>query len=91
VGEYTILEAEEPVDISEKKVMNIISLLNGREDLIDLSHMVETRLLFSLIPRTDAESPTKILFRTHDGVGVSKENALLSLQRGILNEQDTVH
>ncbi len=90
VGEYTVLQSDEDAELSEKKMMNIISLLNGKEDMIDLSSAVNTRLLFSLVPRTDEKTPTKVMFRTYDGVGVSTENALLSLERGILNESSTI-
>ena len=47
VGDYTVLDAAEPEDLSERKVMNLISLLNGRKTLIQLGHetMDESQVL----------------------------------------------
>lgn len=91
VGDYTVLAMDEDLELSEKKMMNVVSLLNGKKDLIDLSGMVKSPLLFSMVPRTEKRAPTKIIFRTYDGTGVSVENALLTLERGILNEHSTKH
>lgn len=87
VGEYIVLETEEDPEITEKKVMNVVSLLNGKDNLIDLSEMVDSRLLFQMVPRTNDQDPTKIIFRTHDGDGTSTENAVFTIEKGVINEQ----
>ncbi|MCB1651414.1 MAG: hypothetical protein KDI46_05110 [Alphaproteobacteria bacterium] len=86
VGEYTLLDTTEDLEITEKTVMNIISLLNGRENLIKIDSLTENKLLFNIVPKTDENDPTKIIFRTHDGKGVSTENAVLILEKGVLHE-----
>jgi hypothetical protein len=87
VGEYIVLDADEDIDLSEKKMVNLISILNGKKDLIDLGNLTKTRLLFNIVPRASDSDPTKIIFRTHDGAGVSKENAVMTIEKGVLNEE----
>ncbi len=86
VGEYTLLDTSEAIDITEKKVMNLVSLLNGRKGLIELGNLTKTRVLFTIVPKSSEEDPTKIVFREHDGNGPSKENAVLILEKGVINE-----
>jgi hypothetical protein len=81
VGEYTLLDTSEDLDLTEKKVMNIVSLLNGRKALIELGNLTKTRVLFTIVPKSSEEDPTKIVFREHDGSGPSKENAVLILEK----------
>jgi len=38
-------------------------------------------------PRQNDTDPSKIIFRTYDGEGVSTENAMLVLERGIFDEE----
>lgn len=86
VGEYIVLDTEEDVDLTEKKMGNLVTLLNGKRDLTDFGNLTKTRLLFNIVPRTADEDPTKIIFRTHDGAGVSKENAVFTIEKGVLDE-----
>ena len=84
VGEYTLLDREEDLSITEKKVMNIVSLLNGKQSLLDLGNLTKTRVLFTIVPKKSVEDPTKIIFRDYDGSGPSEENAVLTLEKGVL-------
>lgn len=86
VGEYIVLNADEERDLTLKKVNNLVRLLNGKKDLEDLGRLTDTRLLFNIVPRSNDNDPTKIIFRTHDGDGVSEENAVFTIEKGILDE-----
>lgn len=87
VGEYTLLDMAEDPELTEKTVMNIISGLNGRRDkLLNLQKMTSDRLLFQIVNKEtlDADEHITIMFRTHDGKGVSKENAVLKIEKGVI-------
>lgn len=87
VGTYEVIDASEVESLSEKKVSNVVKLLCGKTTLENLSDQVDTRLLYELKPRANEIDPTTICFRTYDGDGVSEENAVLTLQKGVLNER----
>lgn len=89
VGEYTLLDPAEDLALTEKKVMNIVSLLNGRRKLLELGNLTKTRVLFTIVPKSSEEDPTKIIFRNYNGSGPSEENAVLVLEKGVLNESQT--
>lgn len=87
VGEYLLLETDEDPELTEKKVMNVIALLNGKEGgLLDLGELTKTRVLFNVVPKKDENDPTKIIFRNHGGEGTSEENAILTLIKGVLKD-----
>jgi len=79
VGDYTVLDNSEDVKISEKKLMNLVSLLNGNDELINLGEQTKSRLLFHRKPKKDPQDPTQVIFYTFEGEGVSRENAILTL------------
>lgn len=81
-GQYTVLDQEEQKDLSERKVMNLIALMNGRQ-AVDLGHLTGSRMLYQVLPKKIDSDPTKVIFRTHDGKGVSKESALFEIRRGV--------
>lgn len=89
VGKYTLLDPAEDLALTEKKVMNIVSLLNGRRKLLELGNLTKTRVLFTIVPKSSEEDPTKIIFRNYNGSGPSEENAVLVLEKGVLNESQT--
>jgi len=62
VGDYTVLDKEEDLSLSEKKVMNLISLLNGRKRLMQLGHETNSRILYNIVSEKDEENKTKVLF-----------------------------
>lgn len=86
IGEYTVLDLDEESELSEKRVMNLISVMNQRKRTIDLSSLTNTRILYSIVPIKPEDTDQKIIFRTYDGAGVSKENAILVIDRGVINE-----
>lgn len=81
VGDYTILDRSESVELAEKKLQNIISLMNGRERVVDLSEACAgTRTLYQLCPRSEDSEKQRIILRTFDGQHVSRETALLQIE-----------
>ncbi len=82
VGDYTVLDLDEDSMLSEKKVMNLVALMNDSDDLIDMRKETGTRLLYYKAP-TDEPNKTRIIFYTLGAQGVSTENAVLSLEEGL--------
>jgi hypothetical protein len=80
VGDYTVLDPSEPLDISEKKIMNLVTLLNGNKELIPLGDQTKSRLLFHRKPKKEQDAKTEVIFYTQSGQGVSKENAILTIE-----------
>lgn len=79
VGDYTVLDLSEDLGLAERKVINLVALLNGRENnLMDVGDGLDTRLLYQRIPSDDGQE--RIMFRTLGYSGVSVENALLTLR-----------
>ena len=72
VGDYILINKAEPHDITEKKLQNLMTLLNGKKDLIDLSNLTTTRVLYTVVPEAKAGNQTKIILKDYDGSGVSK-------------------
>jgi hypothetical protein len=84
IGDYVLLNKEEPRDITEKKVINLMSILNKKDELIDLSSLTNKRVLFTLVPEAQAGDQTKMIFKDYDGSGVSKDNAVFTIRKGVL-------
>jgi len=80
VGDYTVLDKDEDIALAEKKVMNLVSLLNGRKRLMELGHETKSRILYQIVSERDEENKTKVLFYHLGREGVSKENALFRLE-----------
>ena len=81
VGDYTVLDADEDLALSEKKVMNLISLLNGRKALMELGHETGIRVLYKVLDEGNSEHKKQVMFYTLGKEGVSLENALLRLEK----------
>lgn len=81
VGDYTVLDGLEDPSLSEKKVMNIISLLNGRKHLMNLGHETKARTLYKILTEADESNRQNIMFYNLGVEGTSIENALLRLER----------
>ena len=82
VGQYTVLDLSEEAHLSEKKIMNLISIMNGKTDLIDMSGDVAgTRLYFN--EGKEERGRKKVVFYKQDGTGVSTENALLLINKEV--------
>ena len=90
VGDYTLIDLKEKPDITEKKLINLISLMNGRKPLISFENLTEERVLFNIESSETSDSSDKkhekIVFRTYDGKGVSKENAVLTINKGVYDD-----
>ncbi|MES2728801.1 MAG: hypothetical protein V4621_01720 [Pseudomonadota bacterium] len=81
VGDYIVLDKGEEMSLSERKVQNLVTLMNGHMRLHDLRRdMNGARLLFQL---QDGEEGgrKKIVMRHFGGTGVSRENALLLIEK----------
>jgi hypothetical protein len=86
IGDYTLLDLSEAIEVTEKKVINLVALLNGKRDLVSLGNLTKTRLLYTIVQGTPESKNEKIIFRTYDGDGVSIENAVLNIEKGVFNE-----
>ena len=53
---------------------------------MQLGNLTQTRVLFTIVPKKTDDDPTKIIFRNHDGEGTSEENAVLTIEKGVLDE-----
>lgn len=84
VGDYVLLNKKEPRDITEKKVINLMTLLNGKDELIDMSSLTNSRVLYTIVPEAQAGNQTKMIFKDYDGSGVSKDNAVFTIRKGVL-------
>jgi hypothetical protein len=80
VGDYTVLDSKEDLGLSEKKVMNLISLLNGRKHLVQLGHETGTRVLYNVVSECDDDGKSRVLFYQLGKGGVSVENALFRIE-----------
>ena len=81
VGDYMVLDGAEDLSLSEKKVMNIVSALNGRGNLLQLGEQTKSRQLFHLINDGANGEPVKVMFYRYTGEGCSRENALFTIER----------
>jgi hypothetical protein len=79
VGDYTVLDKDEDIILAEKKVTNLVALLNGRKRLMQLGHETQSRILYNIVSEKDEENKMKVLFYKLEKQGVSTENALFRL------------
>ena len=84
-GEYTVIDTEEALELTEKKVINLIAVMNDKQELEYLGNLTKTRILFTIVPKRDGSEQQKIIFRTHNNKGVSTENAVLTLEKGVFS------
>lgn len=80
IGDYTVLDGKEDMSLSEKKVINLVSLMNGRKKLMQLGHETNARVLYNIVSENDDEGKTRIVFYHLGAEGVSVENALLRIE-----------
>jgi hypothetical protein len=88
IGDYTLIDTNEDLEITDKKVSNLITIMNGRKRLIDFTNLTNERVLFNIIPRDEDSTQQKVVFRTYNGEGVSKENAILTIEKGVFHERE---
>ena len=80
VGDYTLLDRSEDLSLTEKKVINLITLMNGGTDLVPLGEQTKSRLFFHRKPKLEGDAKTEVVFYAYTGEGVSKENAILTME-----------
>ncbi len=80
IGDYTILDEDEDMQLAERKVMNLVLRLNGETDLVQLGAQTRSRLLYHVKPKPEGDPRTEVIFYTQRGQGVSKENAILTME-----------
>lgn len=81
VGDYTMLDPHEDAAFAEKKVINLVALMNGRKNLMQLGHETGTRVLYRIVSERDDENKTRVMFYNLGKEGVSVENALFRIER----------
>ncbi len=86
VGDYVLINKKEKIEVTEKKLFNLMTLLNGKDDLIDISNLTSSRVLFTLVPEAQAGGQTKIILKDYDGSGVSKDNAVFTIRKGVFDD-----
>lgn len=86
IGEYTVLDLDEPAELTETRLLNLLSVMNKRSRTFDLSELTQSRILFNVIPVKPDDLNEKVIFRTYTGDGVSKENAMLTVKKGVFDE-----
>lgn len=86
IGDYTVLDWEEDPALTERKVMNLVTLLNGSAEIMDLREQADGRLLFHKKAKQEGESGQEFIFYNYKGNGVSQENALLTFQEEVIHE-----
>ncbi len=86
-GDYVLLNKEESREVTDKKVINVMSMINGKTDMIDISNLTKNRVLYTLVPEAQAGDQTKIIFKDYDGSGVSKDNAVFTIRKGVLYDK----
>jgi hypothetical protein len=85
VGDYMVVDAAEPISLSEKKVMNLIALLNGDDKYVmDLGDLCETQSRFHINEEKTKNGQSQMVFYALGAEGTSKENAVLSIDEGVL-------
>lgn len=83
IGDYVLINRDEPRELTDKKVINFLTLLNNKKELIDISNLTSTRLLFTVVPEAQSKDQTKIILKDYDGSGVSKDNAVITVRKGV--------
>lgn len=77
---YTGLDAAEDIALTERKVMNLVSLLNGHK-AVSLGDGTGTRTLHYLPDHAAGEKAIRsVVFYTLGAEGPSRENAILTLE-----------
>lgn len=92
VGDYVLLDTDEDPELTEKKVMNLITLINGKGKgkLLDLRNLTDGRTLFYPIPDSPDAKEHKLVFRKHDDAGVSTENAVITIKKGVIDDYESI-
>jgi hypothetical protein len=76
-----VLDGLEDPSLSEKKVINIVSVLNGRTKLLQLGEETKARMLYRVVTDHDDDGRQNVIFYHLGQEGVSIENALLRIEQ----------
>lgn len=79
-GDYTSVDESEAFDLLEKKVINLISALNERTNLVELGDQTGVKTYFHVSPVKSGDGKSKVIFYTNAGEGISKENAVFTFE-----------
>jgi hypothetical protein len=82
-GDYTVVDDKEEHELSEKRVMNLVSALNERRRLMDLSEETKSKTYFHPVQGQDDDGKSRVIFYINTGEGASKENAVFTFEGGI--------
>lgn len=82
VGSYTLFDVAEDEALTEKKLLNLAALLNGRSDTLPLGHMSDDVMYFQRLPERNGRE--RIMFRVlGEGEDITRENALFSFEKEV--------
>ena len=92
IGEYVAVDQDQPLELTEKSLDNLIALLNDRkEKMVSLADFKAGRFLFNIVENNNDDAEENkyitIMFRTHDGMGVSEENAVFKIEKGVFYDR----
>jgi hypothetical protein len=85
-GSYVKVDHSEEAEVTDKRIFNLMAVLNEKKRTFDFKSLTNSRTLFTLVPIKPEDHDVKVIFRTYDGDGVSKENAILSLDKGVFDD-----
>lgn len=85
-GSYRKVDLSEDGEVTDKRIFNLMAVLNDKKRKFDFKSLTNSRTLFTLVPIRPEDSDVKVVFRTYDGNGVSKENAILLLDKGVFDD-----
>ncbi|MBI1327702.1 MAG: hypothetical protein GC136_08685 [Alphaproteobacteria bacterium] len=83
VGEYTVLDLEEDLQLSARKLNNIVCLMNGNPDVVQLGEETQSQTYFYKKPLVEEGARAEVIFYERR-TDVSKPNALLNIEGGLL-------
>lgn len=85
-GSYRKVDEAEEAEVTDKRIFNLMAVLNDKKRQFDFKSLTNSRTLYTLVPIKPEDTDVKVIFRTYDGNGVSKENAILSLDKGVFDD-----
>lgn len=93
VGDYTLIDTSEAPELTEKTVMNLVASLNGRKDrILNLQNLTSGRIFFNIVNENELDESDHIIImlRTQNN-GVSNENAVLKIEKGVFDVREESH
>ena len=81
-----VLDLQEEESLSEKKVINLVAILNSKNRLIELGEGTKTRLLYRIVDQKSDDGRETVIFYKLEMTGVSKENAILRIDTTCIDD-----